>query len=150
MATVTFEIRECLIKTSSNCTGTFQRQVKRGRPPVGCEACRKSPVVSTPTRKMATTKVESSPAEERTGECPCGNKFVIKGGRGRKPTKCEDCRTKGTVYRLDADGLIQTIQADMLEREARERAEEAGKQRAMNLIEMMKPLLKKRGIVSNA
>jgi len=149
MATVTFEIRNCLIKTSSKCTGTFQRQVKRGRPPLGCEACR-TVAASPATTKTASPAPVKTPGVEQTGECPCGNSFVIKPGRGRKPTKCDECRASGTVYRTDEDGMVQAIQADMLEREARERAEEAGRVRAQNLIEMMRPLLKKRGIESHA
>jgi hypothetical protein len=136
---LTFMETECRDKISRNCTKTFMRKVQRGRPQVNCEACKAEKVPAT-TRSATATVV----AALGKGLCPCGNEFVINPGRGRKPTKCNDCRTAGTVYRMDDDGELQAIRAEALAEEQREIREENGRLRAANLVEMMKPLLEKK------
>lgn len=145
MATITFEIRDCQIKASPNCTKTFQRELKRGRPPVACYECRKAvKVVRTAASQPAQSNAEPA---SLTRQCPCGQSFDIKPGRGRKAEKCEDCRNAGTVYRTDADGMLETIRRDQIEREETERRIEAGRIRAANLFDRMQPLFEKKNRV---
>lgn len=131
---ITYTVTECRDKVSPDCTKTFNREVKRGRPQVNCDACKAYKV-----KPVITADVPAS--LER--ECFCGNKFSIMPGRGRKPTKCNDCRAAGTVYRENEDGEIEAIRAATLAEEQREKAEQAGKERAANLTIMMGPLLRK-------
>lgn len=142
MATLRFEIRDCQSKISDDCTQTFRRELKRGRPPVDCPACKaeKKPVVTPVTVNVAQ---DETPSLERT--CPCGKAFTIKQGRGRKATKCDDCRSAGTVYRTNDDGEIEAIRAETIRREQEELREQAGKARAERLTLMMGPLLRMRG-----
>lgn len=132
---ITYVVTECRDKVSPNCTKTFNREVKRGRPQVNCDACKADKTVK-PTGIKITGL---GPVLERL--CPCGNKFMINPGRGRKAQKCDDCRAAGTVYRMDDDGELQAIRAEALAEEQRELREENGRQRAARLVEMMKPLL---------
>lgn len=139
---VVFEIRECRLKSSPNCTETFQRELKRGRPPVACPACKSAakPVIS-PVSSVRVDSVTGVATKESI--CPCGKAFEIKSGRGRKATKCIDCRSAGIVYRTDDDGQIETIQAETIAREIQEKKDAAGKARAERLVAMMVPLLKR-------
>lgn len=143
---ITYVVTECRDKVSSNCTKTFQREVKRGRPQVNCDACKavKAPVAKTETKqpkKVAKPAVDEAPSLDRL--CPCGNTFQIRQGRGRKATKCDACRAAGTVYREDEDGQLQAIRAEALAEEQRELREEAGRQRSARLTEMMGPLIRR-------
>lgn len=142
MGNLRFEIRDCQARISANCTKTFQRELKRGRPPVDCPACKaeKNPV--TPFAAVSTSQGET-PSLERT--CPCGKTFMLRQGRGRKATKCGDCRAAGTVYRIKDDGEIQALRAETIRREQEELREQAGKDRAERLTLMMGPLLRMRG-----
>ncbi len=135
---ITYIVTECRDKVSKNCTQTFNREVKRGRPQVNCDACKAEKTVK-PTGVVIT---DTGPVLERV--CPCGNKFTINPGRGRKASKCDDCRAAGTVYRENADGEIETVEAARLAEEQRERAEAEGRKRADNLFNLMAPLLEKR------
>lgn len=133
---VTYVITECRDKLSPKCAKTFNREVKRGRPQVNCDACKAVKVTPAKSATIATDQV-------RKGECPCGNEFTINPGRGRKPTKCDACRANGTVYRTDEDGEIQTIRAEALAEEQREIREQNGRDRAAALVDLMAPLIKK-------
>lgn len=140
MAKITLEVRECKIKLSSECTGTFQRMPQRGRPPVACPACAKVRAeVKAPTRNANDINLETM---ER--KCGCGATFQVKPGRGRKAEKCDACRAAGTVYRRNDEGILEEIRAEALRREQEEKKEEAGKIRAQNLFDRMQPLLAKR------
>lgn len=136
---ITLVQTECRDKISPQCTKTFMRRVQRGRPQLNCDVCKaaKSPA------KPRTGAVNAVEAVISKGQCPCGNAFDINPGRGRKPTKCNDCRSAGTVYRLDADGEMQTIRAEALAEEQRELREQAGRERAERLVELMRPLIKR-------
>jgi hypothetical protein len=136
---VVFEIRDCTVKSSPACTGTFQRELKRGRPPVACIPCRTIAKVV----KVSPVSAEKVPASlERT--CPCGSTFQANPGRGRKATKCVPCREAGTVYRANDDGVLEAIRAETIAEEQRERAVQAGQDRAERLCQMMQPILAKR------
>lgn len=130
---------ECRDKISPNCTKKFMREVKRGRPQVNCEACKA--VVKPSTNSLKTINVDLNAV--RKGQCPCGQEFDINPGRGRKPSKCNDCRAAGTVYRMDEDGELQTIRAEALAEEQREIREEYGRQRAAALFDLMQPLIRR-------
>lgn len=132
----TFVETDCRDKIAPNCTQTFMREVKRGRPQVNCDACK---TYSKPKVSLTGTVVN----ELGKGQCPCGNVFDINPGRGRKPTKCNDCRAAGTVYRENEDGEIEAIRAAALAEEQREKAEEAGRIRAEALFQRMQPLLRR-------
>lgn len=140
---ISFIVTDCRDQISPNCTKTFKRFVKRGRPAVNCPACKA-------TKVQVVTQGTAVPNMER--ECPCGNKFNIKPGRGRKATKCDDCRSNGTVYRLNEEGELDAIRAETLAEEQRELREQAGKDRAARLVEMMSPLIardtKRRSLVA--
>ena len=131
---ITYVVTECRDKISPECTKTFKREVKRGRPQINCAPCKAVKVPQT-----ASTVVDPATLER---ECPCGNKFSVKLGRGRKASKCDDCRSNGTVYRTDEDGELQVIRAETLAEEQRELREQAGKERAARLCDLMAPLLK--------
>lgn len=137
---ISYIVTECRDKISPKCTKTFNREIKRGRPQVNCEPCKAVKVAKPVTVDgvMALGK----------GQCPCGAEFDINPGRGRKPTKCNDCRAAGTVYRADDNGDLQAIRAEALVEEQREIREENGRQRAAALVDMMAPLLKKRGVAA--
>lgn len=127
---------DCRDKVSPNCTKTFMRKVQRGRPQVNCDACKA--FKTTVVKSLATTVA----AEVGKGQCPCGNVFDINPGRGRKPVKCPDCRTAGTVYRMNAEtGDMDEIRREALVEEQRELREQAGRDRAARLVEMMRPLI---------
>lgn len=132
MAKIVIQVHDCKLKTSKQCIGTFQRTPKRGRPPVACEACRneKRPSLSSLVAQQL-----------GKGQCPCGNVFDINPGRGRKPSKCPDCRTSGKIYRTDDEGKMAEVRAETLRREQAEKSEQAGRDRAENLFNMMKPLI---------
>lgn len=137
---VTYVVTECRDKLSPECTKTFNREVKRGRPQVNCDAC-KNFIAGAP-------KTAEDSSGIRQGTCGCGNKFDILPGRGRKPTKCNDCRANGTVYRTDDDGQLQAIRAEALAEEQRELREEAGRARAEALVARMAILIEKRNKVA--
>lgn len=139
MAKVTIYVYDCMTKVSPDCTKTFQREPKRGRPPVSCPACR-TVAKKAPTKAAKPAESIVAPSLDRT--CPCGTVYQIKPGRGRKAEKCEQCREAGTVYRADEDGQLQAIRAETLAEEQRELKEQAGKDRAALLCQMMEPLLK--------
>ena len=149
---VTIEVRDCLTKVSPTCNGKFEREARRGRPPVSCPACQQhivttkmKPVAKPKTsREVKMTVVSNDDATKLTRECPCGNSFQIKAGRGRKATKCDDCREAGTVDRTSEDGSLEAIRAETLRREQEEKAIQAGKDRANRLFDLMAPLLKKK------
>jgi hypothetical protein len=136
---ITYVVTECRDKISPQCTKTFTREVKRGRPQVNCDACKS---FATPVNKPVKSDKTEPVSLER--ECPCGTKFTVEPGRGRKASKCSACREAGTVYRTNDDGLVEAIQKDQLDREQHERDAEAGRLRAQNLFDMMAPLLKRR------
>jgi hypothetical protein len=141
MARISYTIETCRDKISADCTGTFHRIIKKGRPQVNCEPCKAA--LKAPVRKprVAKTVVKVEQPAEKTVECPCGKSFVVATtGRGRRPTKCTVCREAGTVYRTNDDGLIEAIRAETLAEEARELREQAGRERAERLVEMMKRL----------
>lgn len=133
MAKVTIIIEQCATQVSPECTKTFERKPQRGRPAKSCEPCRNYAKVDKPTMAKGSL--------DRT--CPCGASFQVKPGRGRKAVKCDTCRAAGTVYRQNSDGDIEAIRAETLAEEQREKAEQAGKERAGRLCEMMEPLLRK-------
>jgi hypothetical protein len=139
MAKIVIERRDCKLKIAQNCKGFFERTPQRGRPPVGCPACMQARIVLRIPRQPKTSEPISL---DRT--CGCGAVFQIKPGRGGKATKCDACREAGKVYRMDDDGVLQEIQAEVIRREQAERAEQEGKERAQRLVDMMKPLLAKR------
>jgi hypothetical protein len=135
---ITYKVVECRDKISPNCTKTFNLEVKRGRPQVNCDACKSAGKAVRPSGVVVT---DSGPVLERT--CPCGAKFTINPGRGRKATKCNKCREEGVVYRANDDGQLEAIQAATLAEEQREKAEQQGRERAANLMILMGPLLRK-------
>ena len=137
---ISYVVTECRDKVSANCTKTFNREVKRGRPAVNCEACKAEVKPAT----AATIKVDGEASVSMDRTCPCGKSFTIKPGRGRKASKCDECRANGTVYRANEDGDLEAIRAETLAEEAREKAEQAGKDRAEALVRMMAPLHLKR------
>ncbi len=144
---VMFTVETCRDKVSPNCTTTFNRQVKRGRPQVNCDACKAyktTPVKKQGTKKAKPAQAAQIPAEGMQRECPCGNKFMVMPGRGRKATKCDVCREAGIVYRQNDDGELEEIRREALAEEQREKAEQAGRERAERLFNMMAPLLAKR------
>jgi hypothetical protein len=134
---------ECATKVSPNCTGSFTREKRRGRPFVSCEACREVKKVAVTTRTTAANPINAE-TQERT--CGCGTTFKVKPGRGRKAEKCDECRAAGTVYRRTDDGMLEAIQADQLKREDNERKREAGETRALLLHMDMQKLFKRRGL----
>jgi hypothetical protein len=135
MALVKYIKTDCRAKTSEKCSGTFMRKLQRGRPQLDCTACK--------ANRTTPAKAAVQAAQEITqGICPCGNTFEIKPGRGRKPSKCQECRDAGTVYRANEDGELEAIRAEALAEEQREIREQAGKERAAALFDMMAPLLK--------
>ncbi len=139
MAKLVYEIRDCLLLISPQCTKTFQRLLTRGRPPVACPACRDFKAA----KPKVTKQVKQVAAVDVNRTCPCGTVFQIDPTtRGRKPSKCEGCREAGTVYRADEDGVMQAIRAEALLEEQRELREQAGRERAEALCKMMEPLLK--------
>lgn len=140
MAQIVLEVRDCKIQISPDCTKTFQRTPQRGRPPVACSECRKMNVKPAAVR----TQVNDINPDTQERVCGCGQTFKIKPGRGRKAEKCDSCREAGKVYRRNDDGDLEEIRAEALRREQEEKREEAGKLRAQNLFDMMKPLLEKR------
>lgn len=137
---VTYIETECRDKISKDCTKTFMRKVQRGRPQINCDACKASKTAPAATSNLA--KAVENEIGKRV--CPCGVVFDITPGPGRKPSKCDGCRSAGIVYRQNNDGEIETIQAAQLAEEQRERAEAEGRERADRLVEMMRPLLEKR------
>lgn len=141
---ITYVVTECRDKISLRCTKTFNRKVQRGRPQLNCEACKavKAPVKPRAT-KTVVSQVTNSEVIVKKGNCPCGNVFDINSGRGRKPSKCNDCRSAGIVYRADNDGEMQAIRAETLAEEQRELREQAGRERAERLTLLMKPLIDK-------
>jgi hypothetical protein len=139
MAKIVYSVEECRDKISSDCTGTFNRLVKRGRPQVNCDACKAAKVPAS-TRKLNAANPINVETRERI--CGCGATFTVKAGRGRKAEKCDDCRESGKVYRRNDEGALEEIRAETLRREQEEKKEAAGKLRAENLFMMMKPLLK--------
>lgn len=161
---ISFVVTDCRDQISPNCTKTFKRFVKRGRPAVNCPACKGVKAVATAAEShdcnsegwdcMFNNGVKShNKVASMERECPCGNKFNIKPGRGRKATKCDDCRSNGTVYRLNEEGELDAIRAETLAEEQRELREQAGKDRAERLVAMMSPLIardnKRRQMVAN-
>lgn len=161
MAKVTIYVEDCRDKVSPNCTKTFERVAKRGRPQLSCNPCREFTKTSAVSRKsvaqvashtcnadgwdcMVNNGVQEHHQVSVTMQCPCGNSFVVAtGGRGRKATKCEACREAGTVYRTNDDGMIEAIRAETLAEEQREKAEQAGRERADRLFQMMRPLIER-------
>lgn len=142
MQTVTTPCRD---KVSPQCTGTFEKKIQRGRPQVNCVPCKDfklKPKTSTKVRAANPINVETM---ER--DCPCGNKFKVKPGRGRKAEKCEDCRNAGTVYRVDDDGLVQAVKADQVKAEEHARRAAAGRERALLLHLDMQKIFRRRGLV---
>ena len=135
---ITVEIRDCEVKLSPNCTKTFEREPRRGRPHKACVPCREL--------KPAKPTVNVFQTEVLEGKCPCGETFEIRPGRGRKPSKCVKCREAGRVYRRDDDGVLQEIQADQLRREDQERKRQAGHDRALLLFLDMQKLIKRRQV----
>lgn len=145
---ITLVETNCRDKVAPNCTKTFMRKVQRGRPQVNCDAC-KAFKTAAPSPSLAATVA----AELGKGQCPCGNVFDINPGRGRKPSKCSDCRTAGTVYRRNSEtGDMDEIRREALVEEQREIREQAGRDRAARLVEMMQPLIvrdeKRRSLIS--
>lgn len=140
MAKVVYEVRDCTLLVSPQCTKTFQRLLTRGRPPIACPACRDFKAA----KKVQVAKVAKQTVEVSLNRtCPCGTVFEIKPGPGRKASKCESCREAGTVYRADDDGVMQAIRSEALAEEQRELREQAGRERAERLCQMMAPLLKR-------
>lgn len=156
MALRTFIVEECRAKSSPDCTQTFKRERKRGRPQLDCNPCRAARTKAAPA--IAKVMVHDCNSEgwecivnndvtdhhrkaEFTRSCPCGNTFIVKAGRGRKAEKCDSCRNAGTVYRLNDEGTVETIRAEALAEEQREIREQAGRDRAARLCELMAPLL---------
>jgi hypothetical protein len=137
---ITYVVTECRDKVSQSCTKTFNREVKRGRPQVNCDACKAHKAPAAPKVNISET---GQITVDLTRECPCGKKFEIRPGRGRKATKCDDCRSNGTVYRMDEDGELQAIRAEALAEEQRELREQAGRERSAALIAMMAPLIRR-------
>lgn len=131
---ITYVVTTCRDQISPQCTKTFNREVKRGRPQVNCDACKASKGIPA---------VSASVPASLERECPCGAKFTVLPGRGRKPSKCDNCRAAGTVYRANEDGELEAIRAEALAEEQREKAEQAGKERAAKLTILMGPLLRK-------
>lgn len=136
---ISYTVEQCRDRVSPQCTGTFHREIKRGRPQVNCEFCK---AFKAPTARVAAAKKSDEPIDTKR-ECPCGAEFHIKLGRGRKASKCDECRANGVVYRADEDGELQAIRAETLAQEQREKDEQAGKERAERLVMMMRPLLLK-------
>lgn len=141
---ITYVVTECRDKVSPNCTKTFNREVKRGRPQLNCHACKSTKVVT--PRVNSFDVPEASDSLERT--CGCGSTFTVKTGRGRKAGKCGACRSAGIVYRRDDDGVLQEIRAETLRIEQQEIREENGRIRAQNLFDLMAPLIRKRELAS--
>lgn len=137
MARITIITDTCQRKASPDCEGEFSYERKPGRPPVACKACRTSKAIRIAGKSVSS---DSRPTE---GTCGCGNKFVIQ-PRGRISNRCENCRTSGTVWRMDADGDIAMIHASQIAREEQERKDAAGDERALALFERMQPLLEKK------
>jgi hypothetical protein len=134
---ITLVQTDCRDKVSPNCTKTFMRKVQRGRPQVNCDAC-KAFKAAVPSKSLS----DVVQAELGKGQCPCGTVFDINPGRGRKPSKCQDCRTAGTVYRRNAEtGDIDEIRKEALAEEQREIREQNGRDRAARLVDMMAPLI---------
>lgn len=151
---ISYVVTECRDKVSPNCTKTFKRKVQRGRPAVNCTPCKEFKVPSAvPAAESHDCNSEGWDCMFNNGvkehnkksvterECPCGNKFHIKLGRGRKATKCDSCRSNGTVYRMNEDGELDAIRAETLAEEQREIREQNGQDRARRLVEMMAPLI---------
>lgn len=139
MARITMVTDTCTRKVSPDCEGTFSYERKPGRPPISCKPCRAAKVVQAPKAKATPQVAEVRPTK---GTCGCGNTFDIQ-PRGRISNRCEDCRTSGTVWRTDDDGMVQMIQAAQISREEQERKDALGSERAKNLVERMKLLLEK-------
>jgi len=139
MAKLTLVKDICKRQASPQCTGTFTYERKKGRPPVSCAACRSIKVSVVRTARPSVV-ASSRPTE---GKCGCGNNFQIQ-ARGRISNRCDDCRTNGTVWREDSDGMIQMIQAAQIAREEQERKDALGDERARNLVDRMRPLLEKK------
>jgi len=135
---ISYTIETCRDQLSPECTKTFNREIKRGRPQVNCNACKAYKVPVAPRGKQ---NIEGKP-EQVERDCPCGKKFMVTTiGRGRRPSKCEACRDAGTVYRANDDGVIEAIRAETLSEEQRELREQAGRDRAAALVALMKPLI---------
>jgi hypothetical protein len=134
MAKIVIIIEDCTTQVSPKCTKTFERKAQRGRPAKSCEPCRELIKAGKAVSSMVANEIGK-------GKCPCGNVFDINPGRGRKPSKCHDCRTAGTVYRKNDDGTMDAIRAEALAEEQREIREQAGKDRAARLCDMMQPLI---------
>ncbi len=125
-------ISDCLTQVSPNCTKTFEREPKRGRPRISCDACYGVKV-----------SAKSSTPASLDRKCPCGTAYTVKPGRGRKADKCDACRSAGIVYRRNESGTIQTLTKSEALRENQERNTEAAKERAMLLTMSMQKLAAK-------
>ncbi len=128
----TFIITDCLTQVSPDCTKTFQREVKQGRPRINCDACSKA--------KVKAFKTANSTPVSLDRQCPCGAAFTVKPGRGRKADKCDACRASGIVYRRDESGTIKTLTKDQALRENQERNSAVARERAMLLTLSMQKL----------
>jgi hypothetical protein len=126
-----FVLTDCVTNISPDCTKTFQREIKRGRPRINCDAC----LAFKPTAEELAAKLQRT--------CPCGTSFTIKQGRGRKADKCDACRNIGVVYRRDDSGNIQTLSKSEAAREYQVTREQAAKERAMLLKMSMDKLVAK-------
>jgi hypothetical protein len=130
MALIKYQVLDCKTNTHPKCTGTFKREVKRGKVPTSCTLC-----------KAVVKPVNTSEPTELASTCPCGNTFTfMSGGRGRKREKCDECRDSGVMYRQNSDGGYDAKTLADQQAEERERAEAIGLERAMALIERMKLL----------
>ncbi len=169
MAQVVIFVEECRAKVSPNCTKTFERIKQKGRPALSCPPCRefnKTPrATKRVAKKAAPVKVVIATSMEHecnsdgwdcmvnndvvdhnkmgvsVRKCPCGTDFKIMPGRGRKASKCQSCREAGIVYRVNDEGELAVIRAETLAEEQREKAEQAGKDRAERLFNLMQPLI---------
>jgi len=159
MAKIVIIIEDCRDKVSPNCTKTFSRTPgRRGRPSVNCVPCRDALKAKTASKSgadvaehdcnsvgwdcMVNNGVKEHHQISKVVTCPCNNTFtVMLGRRGRQPTKCEACRHAGTVYRENTEGEMELIRAEEAREKAREKAEQAGRERAARLCEMMKPII---------
>ncbi len=137
---IVLEIRECKLNLSPKCTKTFQREARRGRPPVSCPECK---IVKDSTKATPRRISNAIVLEDNSRQCGCGKTFQVKAGRGRKAEKCDECREQGKTYRRNEDGILEEIRQEQLRREEDERRREAGRERAMLLVERMKPLFNK-------
>lgn len=99
-----------------DCTTSFERPVRRGRPPVVCDACKgKVATVLQFSKKNGETvdlKLETVDGIvwiENSEPCrDCGQTFLRPRKRGKPPVRCEDC--KGKVDAAKAEEVTVSVE----------------------------------------